>query len=112
MKSVHILQERVSICSGYFRARLELANGDFMEVSEYFELCSDRVRTMEYPHQWMDSYRRVLRKRWDNAGHHPALAGFPHHIHVGEDSNVQQGQSLNIMDLLDLIESEIKGSCS
>ncbi len=36
VNSVTIVKERAMIESGYFRARLTLKNGDFLEVVEFF----------------------------------------------------------------------------
>ncbi|MFB2978731.1 hypothetical protein [Microseira sp. BLCC-F43] len=33
--SIAIVKERASLAQGYFRARLTLTNGDFLEVVEY-----------------------------------------------------------------------------
>lgn len=55
----------------------------------------------------MDSTRQVLRKRWDNASHHPGLANYPHHIHVVEEAHVEPGRSLSILDVVDVIAKEV-----
>jgi hypothetical protein len=78
-----------------------------MEVTEYFVIETEIVHTIEYRHQWMDSSRKVLRRRWDNAEHHPGVVNFPHHIHVADEATVQPGLLLSIIDLLDIIESYI-----
>lgn len=37
VQSIEVIDERVVLSNrGYFRARLKLSNGDFLEVSEYF----------------------------------------------------------------------------
>lgn len=78
VEAVDILREHASFDSGFFRARLILENGDFMEVSEYFVITAGAAQTIEYRHQWMDSTRSVLRKRWDIAGQAPSGTGrFP-----------------------------------
>jgi hypothetical protein len=56
----------------------------------------------------MDAERQILRKRWDNVAHYPNLPNFPHHIHIGEESNVEPSTSINIIELIDLIESELE----
>ena len=43
---------------GYFRARLSLAKGDFLEVSEYFIIRVGKPETMEYRYQWMDNSKQ------------------------------------------------------
>jgi hypothetical protein len=92
---------------GYFRARLSLANGDFLEVSEYFIIRVGKPETLEYRYQWMDNSKQKLIRRWDNARHFPELPSFPHHVHVGEEKQVVSGQAMSILDLVELIEQEL-----
>ena len=94
---------------GYFRARLSLANGDFLEVSEYFIIRAGKSETKEYRYQWMDNSKQRLIRRWDNARHFPELPNFPHHVHVGEEKQVVSGQAMSILDLVELIEQELTG---
>lgn len=93
---------------GYFRARVMLSNDDFLEVAEYFKIRENVVTTTRYRYQWMDSDRANLRKRWDNVPHFPNLPNFPHHIHVESEENVISGNSLSILELLDILEQEIE----
>ena len=93
---------------GYFRARVTLSNDDFLEVAEYFKIMENVVTTTRYRYQWMDCDRARLRKRWDNVPHFPNLPNFPHHIHVESEENVISGNSLNIQELLDILEQEIE----
>src|SRR5512136_1842156 len=86
--SFRISSERALTDRGYFRARLRLINGDFLEVSEYFSLQAGHCVTQEYRYQWMNASQNQLIKRWDNAEHFPDLPHFPHHIHIGSEINV------------------------
>jgi hypothetical protein len=92
---------------GYFRARLRLSNGDFLEVAEYFVIDGELIDTRRYRYQWMDAEQTDLRRRWDNVEHFPELPDFPHHIHVGGEPPVP-GQKMNILTLIDLLESELR----
>ncbi len=104
---IAIVQEYALQDRGFLRVRLALTNGDFVEVSEFFVIIDDRVRLVEYRHQWMDSTRQSLRKRWDNAPHYPGLPNYPHHIHVGEETHVKPGDPLSILDVVDIIAKKI-----
>jgi hypothetical protein len=108
INSVKIVAERELSDYGYFRARMTLANGDFLEVSECFVAKTDVCSTIEYRYQWMDSSQQRLIKRWDNAEHFPDLTNFPHHIHVGDENNVIPGMLLSITELIDLLEDAVK----
>lgn len=101
-----IIAEREQNDRGYFRARLTLMNGDFLEVSEYFVLQQGRCIPLEYRHQWMNASQQQLIKRWDNAKHFPNLPNFPHHIHENNETHAIPGTPLNIIELITLIEAE------
>lgn len=108
INSVKIVSEREYADSGYFRARMMLVNGDFFEVSEYFVVELGKCLTKEYSYQWMDGLRKKLIKRWDNSKHFPELTNFPNHIHLGSDCQVIAGTVLNVIEMIDLIASELK----
>ncbi|MCK4471298.1 MAG: hypothetical protein KAW49_05875, partial [Anaerolineae bacterium] len=82
---------------GYIRIKVSLSNGDFLEAAEYFVLEDGDCITRRYRYQWMDGERRELHKRWDNVEHYPDLSNFPHHVHVGNEENVESGESLSII---------------
>ncbi len=105
--SYRITAERELNDRGYFRARLTLVNGDFLEVSEYFILQNGRCVTLEYRYQWMNGSQQQLIKRWDNARHFPNLPNFPHHIHDHSETHVIPGNPLSIIELMTAIESEL-----
>jgi hypothetical protein len=108
--SVAVVEEYVLPDRGYFRARLGLTNTDFLEVAEYFVVEAGQCVPRRYRYQWMDALQTVLKKRWDNVEHFPGLPNFPHHIHVGEDAHVEPGRALSIMELLDIVEQELRSS--
>ena len=60
------------------------------------------INVMEPAH-----YLSELKKRWDNVAHFPDLPNFPHHVHIGSESYVEPGQSLSIVELIDVLESEL-----
>ncbi len=105
--SIAVVEERALPDQGYLRARLRLSNNDFLEVAEYFVVEEGRCVTRRYRYQWMDESQRVLRKRWDNVEHFPDLPDFPYHVHVGEESRVEPGQLLSIVELVNIIEQKL-----
>jgi hypothetical protein len=78
-----------------------------VEIAEFFIIEQGQAQTIEYRHQWMDSSKQRLHKRWDNAAHHPELPNFPHHVHVGGDKQVESGNLMSIISLIDMLENEI-----
>lgn len=107
ISSIEIVDERFLLNRGYFRARLTLRNGDFLEIAESFTMQDKRCVTLDYRYQWMDETKQNLRKRWDSVRHFPDLPNFPHHFHIAEESNVEPNQSRSILELIDLIEQEL-----
>lgn len=107
VQSMTIVAERALSGRGYFRARLRLINGDFVEVSEYFVVEFGDCSTAEYRHQWMDPSKTRLIKRWDNAEHFPDLANYLHHVHLEDDAKVIPGSAIGIVELIDLLEKEV-----
>jgi hypothetical protein len=105
--SVTVVEEYTVVDRGYLRARLTLSNNDFLEIAEYFVIENNRSDTKRYRYQWMDQTQQILRKRWDNVEHFPNLPNFPHHIHLAEEKQVKPGHSLNILNLIDLVEQEL-----
>jgi len=108
--ALEIVEEYSLPDRGYLRARLILSNDDFLEVAEYFVLKGDSCVTQRYRYQWMDKTQKTLKKRWDNVEHFPDLYNFPHHVHLGEESQVESGRLLSIIELIGIIEQEIGGS--
>jgi hypothetical protein len=107
VRDVEIVDERILFDRGYFRARLILSNGDFLEIAESFTYQAEQLSTLDYRYQWMDGAKQILRKRWDSVKHFPGLANFPHHVHILTEGNVEPGVCRNILEFLELMRSEL-----
>ncbi|KZL51316.1 MULTISPECIES: toxin-antitoxin system TumE family protein [Cyanophyceae] len=107
---IEIIKERAIPDQGYFRARLTLNNGDFLEVAEFFKVENEQCLTITYRYQWMNPSQTQLKKRWDNVEHFPNLPNFPHHVHVGDELIVKPSESKNILQILTLIQEEIQNA--
>ncbi len=105
--SFEVVKIRVTANGGYFRARLALRNGDFLEIAEFFVVRSQVCLTETYRYQWMDPTQKQLRKRWDNVEHFSDLPNFPHHVHVLEEGNVLPSRSFSIIEIIEQVEREI-----
>ena len=106
VRSFEMVEEWAQPDRGYVRVRMELTNGDFVEVAEYFVCSAKGCVTERYRYQWMDEKREQLRRRWDNVEHHPELRNFPHHVHLA-DGRVEPGECFGILSLLDRLANEI-----
>jgi Family of unknown function (DUF6516) len=105
--AIEIVDERILLNRGYFRARLTLTNTDFLEIAESFTIQDEQLITLDYRYQWMDASKQVLKKRWDSVKHFPGLPNFPHHVHIGSESNVEPGSSRNIIEFMGFMEFEL-----
>ncbi len=105
--SYTIVEERMGPDFGYLRVRVDLGDGGFLEMAEYFVIDANSVTVKRYRHHWMDRSQATLKKRWDNAPHHPELQGFPHHVHDGSESNVVSGSAMSINDVIAFVEQEL-----
>lgn len=92
---------------GYIRLRATLSNDDVLEAAEYFVLDKNQIVTVDYRYQWMDSAKKILRRRWDSTPDHPGLENFPHHIHLNNETTLIPGQPLSLIELLNILESEL-----
>lgn len=99
-----VVRSWADVNDGYIRIRATLANGDFLEAAEYFVQQQSGFETVDYRHQWMDSTKRILRRRWDCTPDHPQLPNFPHHVHIEREDRVQESKPIGLLDLLRILE--------
>ncbi len=99
-----LVRSWADVNDGYIRIRATLINGDFLEAAEYFVQRQSRFETADYRHQWMDNTKHSLRRRWDCTRDHPKLPNFPHHVHIGQEDNVQESKQIGLLELLRTLE--------
>jgi hypothetical protein len=98
-----VLRERSTLMDGYLRARLALADGSQLELSEYMQRSSaGEIVVITYSYHWANANNQLI-TRWDNTPHFPDLPGFPDHIHDGATGQVTPGQPMSIFTVLDAI---------
>ena len=100
-----VIREEAQGDTGLFRYRLSLCDGSTLEMFELFQI-KDKIQVCKYSFHWQDPDGR-LRKRWDNAPHHPEISTNPNHVHYGEESNVGPAEPLNAEEALFIISAEI-----
>jgi len=79
---------------GLYRFRVFLDDGSLLDMFERFEADAGVIRVTKHSFHWQDAEGK-LRKRWDNAPHHPEVATHPHHLHDGSDDVVLSYQPVN-----------------
>ena len=102
-----VLRCRIRDADAYIRLRAELSDGGLLEVSEYWTTSSmGEPVQQEYTYHWQTAAGELV-KRWDNAPHHPELAGAPHHIHQAGGVVSGANESAVFFRVLDEIEGNI-----
>jgi hypothetical protein len=97
-----VIREEAQGDQGLFRYRLTLRGGDLLEMFEHFQVVVGSVRVSKYAFHWQDAAGQ-LRKRWDNAAHHPEVPTHPHHVHDGAEANVHPHGPISAEEVLTLI---------
>ena len=83
--SYQILRREIATSDGKLRVKVVLTDGGSAELFEYVTESGGRISLSKYSFHWQDAQGR-LRRRWDNAPHHPNLPNAPHHVHSENDS--------------------------
>ena len=106
----HLIQEHRTLTNRHdrqlsdYKARLTLVDASILEFSEIIVF---GIQKRKYSFQWMDANFDLI-MRWDNALHHPQIATFPHHKHVGDEYVVEASEEMFLTDVLSFIGSRIK----
>jgi len=100
-----IVREEAQGDTGLLRYRLTLQDGSLLEMFERFQLVEGRTEISKYSFHWQNA-NDELRKRWDNAAHHPETSTHPHHVHEGAEDSVFPHDSISAEEILALIASE------
>jgi len=100
-----VVREEAQGDVGLFRYRLILRDGDLLELFERFQIAEERLQVAKYSFHWQDADGQ-LRKRWDNAAHHPEVPTHPHHVHDGMEANVLPHGPISAEEALAIIAAE------
>lgn len=82
-----ILNEATEDEIGFFRFRLQLRNGDLLEMFERFYIEMGQPVVTKFSFHWQHADGNLYR-RWDSAAHHPELSTFPSHVHEGAENTI------------------------
>ncbi|MCP4395695.1 MAG: hypothetical protein GY801_00080 [bacterium] len=103
-----ILQARTDY-RGIIKGTLSFINQTELHFTEVVDLkiATDKVK-YRYHYQQMDSHLRIF--RYDNAKHFPQLTSFPHHKHIGpetEPDKVREASGMSLEEVLREIEEYV-----
>lgn len=97
-----IVREAIEDDLGLFRYRLTLSDGSLFEMFEHFQVTAGEVNVSKYSFHWQSSDGQ-LRKRWDNAAHHPEVPTHPHHLHENSEDNVTSHKPVTAEEVLVMV---------
>ena len=99
IKKHTILEIKYSKTAQYLKARVELKNGDILQVKEY-------ISSIEhlYSYHWQKENGDLI-IRWDNSPHHRHIATFPHHKH---SPDLEESYETAFKDVISFISKNIK----
>ncbi|MBI3800958.1 MAG: hypothetical protein HY268_28780 [Deltaproteobacteria bacterium] len=90
-----------------FRLVLFLNGGTSLRVAERWR----EGALMRYSYYWLDA-DEGLKIGWDNAPHHEQLENFPHHKHIGGQTDRVPSYEVCLEDVMRVLEKEISSSPS
>lgn len=91
-----------------YRLRLKRYDRGLLEIFERFQMMREKLQVAKYSFHWQDAAGQ-LRKRWDNAAHHPEVPIPPHHVHDGAEANVLPHAPISAEEVLAIITAESPG---
>jgi hypothetical protein len=82
----------------YLKIVIYFADGSNLRVTEEWE----EGILVKYSYYWLTPDNR-LKIGWDNAPHHVQLENFPHHKHVGQQTNRQPSDETCLEEVMQVI---------
>lgn len=105
--SYQILRREIAPSDGKLRVKLVLTDGSLAELFEYVAESGGHICLLKYSFHWQDTQGK-LKRRWDNAPHHPNLLNFPHHIHDENDLVHEVLETPDVFFVIEEIEKMLK----
>ena len=106
--SYQILRLEIAASDGKIRVKASLSDGSNIELLEYVTESKGNIRLLKYSFHWQDKHEK-MKRRWDNAPHHPELPNTPHHVHNENDSVQDLMQVPDLFFVIGEIEKELQG---
>lgn len=100
-----VIREEAQGDMGLFRYRLTLRDGSLLEMFERFQIVEENLQVTKYRFHWQDGSGQ-LRKRWDNAAHHPEILTYPDHVHEGTETHVLPHRPICAEEVLTIVSGQ------
>lgn len=87
-------------------------DADFVKATLYFKndtnlrIALDKERNA-YSFYWLNEENNLI-IGWDNRPHHPEVATFPHHKHIGLPKSVKPSRETTLAQVLRFIEKQLQ----
>lgn len=88
----------------YLKAVIHLSDGSNLRITEEW----DGAALVRYSYYRL-TFDNRLKIGWDNAPHHRELANFPHHKHVGQQTDRQPSGETRLEEVMAIIISQLAG---
>jgi hypothetical protein len=95
----HISFDEISEEECYIKGKITLNGGYELHIAEYV-VTEPEFKRLKYRFHLQKSNGRLI-VRWDNSPHHPEIATYPDHVHVGR--KVMASQPMDIPQALDAV---------
>lgn len=86
----------------YLKVIIHLVGGSNLRVTEEWETGT----LVSYSYYWLTADNR-LKIGWDNAPHHAELVNFPHHKHVGDQTDRRSSDETSLAAVMQAIIQQI-----
>lgn len=100
-----VIREEAHGDLGLFRYCLTLRDGGMLEMFQHFQVVEEELQVTKYSFHWQDADGQ-LRRRWDNAAHHPDIVTHPYHVHEGKEGEVLPHEPVDAKEVLAIIAAE------
>ena len=93
----------------YLTGSVDLVDGSTLFFAQYVRMQGtgrDQITREKYRYHWQAPHGET-RYRWDNARHHPGLATFPDHVHVGPGEEAQESHPIDLWYIISQVEQEM-----
>jgi hypothetical protein len=102
VRASSVTLDRRTLYAGVVRGDVYFADGSHLHFRELVESNAEIERQM-YAYHYQDASGALV-FRDDDTPHHPALEGYPHHKHVGDETIVTPAEPPQLSTVLQEIE--------
>ena len=92
--------------NGLIRCRISFWDGSFLDIYEVVSTELGYPVRVHYAYTYVRNDQHVF--RYDNAPHHPEIATYPHHKHIGAKERLAPADQPTLNQILAEIEEQLK----